>query len=111
KSLEDIADEWGFGLDALTAVNSDVPAEVEGHVYLPMQQMPTLADDERLYLVKPATDGHLMTYYSIAQELGTGLSTLIGRNKPVPTHLEYGHLLVASHPEEPGDATTTSTVT
>lgn len=109
KSLADIATEWGFSVESLRAVNADNAEGTDDYVFLPVQQMPTLADDERLYLVEHAEDGHMMTYYSIAQELGTGLSTLIGRNKPVPTHLEYGHILVASHPDASGDTTTTTT--
>jgi hypothetical protein len=111
KSIKQLAAELGYDSEVLEAINTDNPPEADGFVYLPIQQMPSLRDGEQVYVVTPADDGHQVTYYGIAQELGTGLSTLIGRNKPVPSHLEYGHILIASIPDTSRDTTSTSTTT
>jgi LysM repeat protein len=111
KTLEEVAADYGYDSEALRVINAGNPPEADGYTYLPVQQMPTIRDSEQLYIVTPADDDHLITYYGIAQELGTGLSTLIGRNKPVPSHLEYGHVLVASKPAESSDTTSTTTTT
>lgn len=110
KTTAEIAALWGFSVESIEAVNAGREQDpkhdgLEDWLYLPAQQMPSLADRERVYVLERTEDGPT-TYFGIAKELGTGLSTLIGRNKPDPAHLEYGHVLVAS--TESLDTTTTT---
>lgn len=101
RTVADIAAEWGFSQTAVEAVNADPEQTVplDNVLYLPVQRMPDLAEDEEVYVVGRQENGDPTTYYSIAQARGTGLSTLIGRNKPDPARLESGHVLIASAPE------------
>lgn len=109
-SLEEIAEAWGFSKEAVLALN-DIEGsspDASGWAYLPMQRIPETKDGEGLYVLENKEDGPT-SYWGVAQELGTGLSTLLARNLVDPEHLEYGHILVVSEEYQDNNLTTTTT--
>lgn len=109
-SLKEISERWGFSVDSIQTLNdevSDNPAFADW-AYLPMQLIPETEKNEELYVLENK-EGGPRSYWGIAQELGTGLSTLLARNLVNPTHLEYGHILVVRKEQQDKPTITTTT--